>query len=142
MGKSSFPVTINSSPTGADVTVKDERGVDVFAGTTPTTIALTAGESYFHAKVYDLTFSKPGYTPRHSQLRAEISGWYFGNIVFGGFIGALIVDPITGKMWKLPTSAFVDLSDKTALKNKQPALQILTLDQVPADMRKDLVSIK
>ncbi len=142
VGQSLFPVTINSNPTEANVVIKDDKGMNVFTGKTPTTVTLAAGESYFHAKVYDLTFSKPGFAEQHSQIRAEISGWYFGNILFGGLIGFLIVDPITGKMWKLPTTTFANLSDTTASNVKKGAsLQILTLDQVPSDMRKNLVSL-
>lgn len=35
------------------------------------------------------------------------SGWYVGNVVFGGLIGLLIVDPATGAMWGIsrPTRA-------------------------------------
>lgn len=34
-----------------------------------------------------------------------MDGWYVGNIIFGGLIGLLLVDPITGAMWKLPDTA-------------------------------------
>jgi hypothetical protein len=30
-----------------------------------------------------------------------VDGWYFGNLLFGGLIGLLIVDPATGAMYKL-----------------------------------------
>jgi hypothetical protein len=36
---------------------------------------------------------------------SELSGWYFGNLLFGGIIGLAIVDPISGKMWTLPDNA-------------------------------------
>ena len=142
VGQSSFPVTINSNPSGASVTVRDESGADVFSGATPATVSLTAGESYFHAKIYDLIFSRPGYAEQHAQLRAEIDGWYFANFILpGGLLGLLVIDPITGKMWKLPLHKVVTLYDKTALNNKHKVLRIATLDQVPQDMRKDLVSL-
>ncbi|QYM78788.1 hypothetical protein K0B96_16015 [Horticoccus luteus] len=34
-------------------------------------------------------------------IRPEMSGWYWGNILFGGLIGMIVVDPITGSMWNL-----------------------------------------
>jgi hypothetical protein len=34
-------------------------------------------------------------------LHSSVSGWYFGNVVFGGLIGMLIVDPLTGAMYNL-----------------------------------------
>jgi len=71
-----------------------------------------------------------------------LSGWYWGNILFGGLIGVLIVDPITGKMWKLPTDDItVNLSQKLSLNQNQPTLKIWTFNQVPKDIRKELIEI-
>ncbi len=142
VGRDVFPVTINSNPDGANIIVKDENGVKVYSGITPTTVTLAAGEAYFHAKSYNITFSKLGYKDQFVQVKATLSGWYWGNILFGGLIGMLIVDPITGKMWKLKNNVFGDLSsDKTALNQSQRMLKIVTLDQIPKHMRKDLVSL-
>lgn len=141
VGKNVFPLTINSNPDGANIVVQDEYGKKMFTGTTPTTVTLTAGEAYFHAKSYTITFSKAGYAEQYAVVKAELSGWYFGNILFGGLIGILIVDPITGKMWKLPTDVNANLSQKVALNQTQPTLKILTLSQVPESMRKHLVRI-
>ncbi len=112
VGKSEHPLTLNSNPTGADFTITDERGLAMHHGTTPATISLRAGESYFHAKIFRVEYSKAGYAPQYADISAEISGWYFGNILFGGLIGALIVDPITGKMWKLQPSYTANLAEK------------------------------
>ncbi len=141
VGKSVFPLTINSNPDGANISIQDEKGTKVFAGTTPSTVTLNAGEAYFHAKSYNITFSKPGYADQYAVVKASLSGWYFGNIIFGGLIGILIVDPITGKMWKLPTNISANLSQKLAMDQTQPTLKILTLNQVPKNMRKSLIKI-
>jgi hypothetical protein len=142
VGKDVFPLTINSNPDGAKIIVQDEKGKNVFSGTTPTTVTLNAGESYFHAKSYRITFSKPGYAEQYAEVKASISGWYFGNILFGGLIGMLIVDPITGKMWKLPTEVSANLTQQISSNTDQPSLKVMTLDQIPKDMRKYLVRIK
>ena len=142
VGKDVFPVTINSNPDGAKIIVQDEKGKNVFSGTTPTTVTLNAGESYFHAKSYRITFSKPGYGEQYAEVKASISGWYFGNILFGGLIGMLIVDPVTGKMLKLPTEVTANLSQQVSSNTNQPTLKVMTLGQVPKDMRKYLVRIK
>jgi hypothetical protein len=118
----------------------------MFNGTTPTTVTLTAGESYMHAKTYTIKYSKPGYADQVSIVKADIDGWFFGNILFGGLIGMLIIDPITGKMWKLPPQTFGNLSpangaEKTSMNNKNRVLQIASIDQVPQDMRKHLISL-
>lgn len=141
VGKDSFPLTINSNPDGANIIIKDEKGKNVFSGTTPTTVTLTAGESYFHAKSYNITFSKPGYGEQYVEVKACLSGWYWGNILFGGLIGLLIVDPITGKMWKLPEDVTANLSQKLSLDQDQSTLKIMTLSQVPENMRKDLIPL-
>ncbi|MBF0569903.1 MAG: PEGA domain-containing protein [Candidatus Omnitrophica bacterium] len=139
VGKNIFPLTINSNPDGAVVLVEDEHGKKVFNGTTPTTVTLASGEAYFHAKTYNITFSKPGYVEQHAVVKSTLSGWYWGNIIFGGLIGMLIVDPITGNMWKLPTEVVGNLTKQTALNQIEQTLQIVTLDQVPQDMRKHLI---
>ena len=141
VGKDVFPLTINSHPDGASISIVDEKGKSMFTGTTPSTITLAAGESYFHAKAYTITFSKPGYADQHATVKATMSGWYFGNILFGGLIGLLIVDPISGKMWKLQPDVTANLSEKLALDSTHPTLKVLTLDQIPDSVRKHLVRI-
>ncbi len=61
-------------------------------------------------KSYKIKFSKAGYGDQVVVVRGKLDGWYFGNILFGGLIGMLIVDPITGKMWKLSPYAIGNLS--------------------------------
>lgn len=143
VGKDMFPITVNSNPDGASISIVDENGKKMFSGTAPTTVSLAAGESYMHAKTYTITFSKPGYADQYATVKATLSGWYFGNILFGGLIGMLIVDPITGKMWKLPPEVVTgNLSQKVAMGyGHSSTLKIMTLSQVPENMRKKLVSI-
>jgi hypothetical protein len=142
VGQSVFPLTVNSNPSGANIAITDEHGTQMYNGTTPTTISLTAGESYFHAKSYQIKFSKPGFADQVTVVRADIDGWYFGNILLGGLIGMLIIDPITGKMWKLPAQAWGNLSEeKTSLNNGKHHLQIASLDQVTEQQRKEMVSL-
>jgi len=141
VGKDVFPLTINSNPDGANISIVDEKGKKMFTGTTPSTVTLAAGESYFHAKTYTITFSKQGYADQYATVKATLSGWYFGNILFGGLIGLLIVDPISGKMWKLQPDVTANLSEKLALNTNQPTLKIMTLNQVPERLRKHLVRI-
>ena len=143
VGKNVFPLSINSNPDGANIVVQDERGKKVFSGITPTTVTLGAGEAYFHRKTYNITFSKTGYAEQHAVVKATLSGWYFGNILLFeiGAIGALIIDPLTGKMWKLPTEVSVDLSQKLSSNRNQSTLEILTLSQVPESARKHLVRL-
>lgn len=104
VSKSHYPVTINSTPPGATVTIKDKRGKEIHKAVTPATITLRSGAGYFSPAKYSLNYEKEGYEKAVSSLSAGFDGWYVGNIVFGGLIGLLIVDPATGAMWRLGPS--------------------------------------
>lgn len=53
-------------------------------------------------KNYMLKISQEGYKSQIIGIGVRPSGWYLlGNFIFGGLIGWLIVDPITGSMWAL-----------------------------------------
>ena len=57
--------------------------------------------TYFKAQTYRLVFEMHAYAPTEVKLDSSVSGWYFANLVFGGLIGMLIVDPLTGAMFNL-----------------------------------------
>ena len=107
---SEYLVCVDSEPKGADVLIRSSDGEVVFSGSTPTYVALDAGASYFQKETYTLAFKKDGYTDQQNILQAKFDGWYVGNIGFGGLIGLLIVDPLTGSMWKLPKASYTCLS--------------------------------
>ena len=109
LGDRSYPVTITSEPPGAKVEAKDQKGVSRFTGVTPTTAILDSGVGYFTRARYTVTTTKEGYSSAQQQLSSSVSGWYWGNILFGGLIGMLIVDPATGAMYEIDNSS-VNLS--------------------------------
>jgi len=96
-------VHIESTGTSiADFTITNRDGQQVAAGQAPMTIKLPAGSSYMQPERYTIHYSKPGFYPTYQIIEATINPWYFGNIVFGGVVvGMLIVDPLTGAMWRL-----------------------------------------
>jgi hypothetical protein len=98
----SKPVTINSSAPAANFTVTDRAGHVLHSGVTPQRITLNNGSGYFKKGEYLVKMQKDGYESANGTLSPNIAGWYFGNILVGGAIGMLIVDPITGAMYKLP----------------------------------------
>ena len=112
----SYPVTFISEPAGAKVEVKDQKGVTRFSGVTPTTATLDAGNGYFTRARYTVTSSKEGYTPATQQISSSLDGWYWGNILVGGLIGMLIVDPISGAMFEIDTPS-VTLTMSKASEN-------------------------
>lgn len=114
VSRSNYPVTVSSNPTGAVFTVKDKHGIVVYTASTPTTIKLKAGDgSYFGKSSYLFSFDKEGYRPTVSTLSADLDGWYIGNIFIGGLIGFLIVDPLTGSMYRLRKQVHGSLTPDT-----------------------------
>lgn len=96
-------VQVNSNPPGVEFKIKDEKGNIVSQGTTPQGVMLEKSDgSYFGKKSYQITFQKADYQPVTLPVTANANGWYIGgNIVFGGLIGWLAVDPFNGGMYTL-----------------------------------------
>lgn len=101
VSKSQYNVAVSSLPEGAAFVIKDKSGVKVHRGVTPQTVTLSSGAGYFQGATYTVDFTKEGHQPAVETLDSSLNGWYWGNIVFGGLIGLLAVDPATGAMWKL-----------------------------------------
>ena len=137
VSKSKWPVSFKSDPSGAEVTILDENGKKIHRGTTPATIILSSGSGYFSPENYLVDIKLNGYQQDKGVIKANMNGWYFGNIVFGGLIGLLIVDPMTGAMWKLPSEYTVNLSkletqNTAALITPQPKPDVMTTNSAPA----------
>lgn len=117
VSKSNWPVTFKSNPPGTEITISDEYGNEINRGITPATITLPSDSGYFSKAKYYIDVKQAGYQEGKKVLVAKINGWYFGNILFGGLIGFVIVDPLTGAMWKLPPMDTINL---TKLENAPP----------------------
>jgi hypothetical protein len=90
-------------------------------------------------------FTKEGYDARVMTIQADLNGWYFGNLVFGGAIGMLIVDPITGAMWKINQRDVQGILNQASAYSGSPdgqALNILSVDDVPEDLKSKMVPVK
>lgn len=111
ISESRYPVTILSNPPGATYKVVSQDGFLVQSGQTPDQVMLDAGAGYFDGEEYIVMYSKKGYTPTNQPWSSQLDGWYWGNIVFGGVIGMLIVDPATGAMFKLPEGISAELTE-------------------------------
>jgi hypothetical protein len=143
VGKTNYPITINSQPDHAQIRITDETSKAVFEGNTPTTVTLKSGRGYFKGHNYTIFFKKEGYDDFQTEIHRGVSGWYIaGNLIFGGLIGWLIVDPLTGAMWTLPPEINVTLPAKTAMDNERGDLRIISLNELPAEMRSYLVRIQ
>lgn len=115
----------------------------MYTGTTPTTLTLKAGKAYFDRQDYTVTFEKEGYEKQTIIIGAKLNGWYLGNILFGGLIGILIVDPLTGAMWRLDSLYVANLVVKTSfLEQKGETIQFVLLDDILSHLRDKMVGIK
>jgi|SRR6185437_3115822 len=109
ISKSEWPVSIKSTPDKAEFTISNKAGGQVHAGTTPAIIVLPAKAGYFSGETYQVVYSRTGFNTTTSSLNTSLNGWYLGNLIFGGLIGFLIIDPLTGAMWRLPEEVQVTL---------------------------------
>lgn len=82
-------VKFNSIPAAATVFINE-----VEVGKTPVEKDLKRNQEY------QVLIKMDGYKTYKTTLSKKFNEWYIGNIVFGGLIG-LVVDPITGAMYKL-----------------------------------------
>jgi len=95
-------VGVFASPKITTFTIADSTGRVVSKGTTPSQVILETSRGYFKRESYTITFHREGYADDVQKLRPSVSGWYWWNILLGGAIGMLIVDPLTGAMYTLP----------------------------------------
>jgi hypothetical protein len=100
VGNESEPVTIESTPSQVAFMVTDGQGNIVAQGTTPQTVRLKKSDGSYFGKInYTLTLRQYGYNTSSIPLEYRLSRWYiFGNIIFFGVPGWLIVDPFFGGM--------------------------------------------
>jgi hypothetical protein len=82
-------VNFYSSPIGAEVIVDGTN-----RGKSPILVDLARSSSH------NVQIKLEGFQPFDLVLERKVSGWVWGNILFGGIIG-LIVDASTGGMYKL-----------------------------------------
>jgi hypothetical protein len=113
-------IGVSSSPTGARVLVNGSQ-----MGTTPATLNLKRNGSH------RIRLELDGYQPYEMTLTKSVSGWVWGNIVFGGLIG-LAVDAIDGAIYKLsPEQVSAQL-----LEGKGDTLQVRMIEGKPEKAEK------
>ncbi len=139
--KSIYPVSINSTPSEAKITIENSSKLRVYEGVTPATVRLNSSEGFFKKATYSIKFEKEGHATKTISIQSKLDGWYFGNLLIGGFLGMLIIDPATGAMFALETSnvgVSLDALSTTASKGE---LKIYDLDQIPEEWVDHLVKL-
>lgn len=135
---SQYPVRVDSSIPGATVSIKDKYGAEVQKITTPAIVTLSSGGGWKSAS-YMFDFEKEGYESVTETIAADINGWYWGNIVFGGIIGLLLVDPATGAMWKLKDNVSANMYENRNYA-KSSSTNALVNKAIPLSNKKDSFS--
>ena len=133
------PVTIRSQPDGAIIVVTNRAGESIHTGTAPATLTLKRGAGYFKSETYTVVLKKEGFADREMTITGSLSGWYIGNILFGGLIGMLAIDPATGGMYTFPESVTgtLDAAAGTKTSRSEQPLTIVSTDTLtPEQMRR------
>jgi len=129
-------VSVASTPAGAKVSVYDRDNALLMTNTTPFVVPLNTKYGYFKSQTYRLVFELPGYAPAEVSIDSKVSGWYFANLAFGGLIGMLIVDPLTGAMFNLEPDKIEQPLTRTQagiLSTHKGILVMLVSDLTPAE---------
>lgn len=125
VGKKIELINIASEPNEAKVTISDEKGEEIFSGTTPTGVTLEKSDgTYWGGKTYTVLIEKEGYKPESEVIETKPNILYIaGNFLLGGLIGWFLVDPMGGGMYDFdPVSISSNLrkSDRPASAGKDP----------------------
>ncbi len=143
ISKSQYPVTVSTNPSGAKIIITNSQGIQVFNGTTPNTVTLNAKKGFFSGQSYTIRAEMEGYETSTISLTPGVDGWYVANILFGGVIGLLIVDPATGAMWKLDENVALTLIEGDGSSaTGSPQLRIMSIRELPVEFWNSLVPLR
>ena len=136
--RSSYPISINTEPEGATITITNYDGKEVYCGSTPANVKLKASRGYMKSATYYIKLSKPGYEDKKVIIQSNFDYWYLGNVMIGGLIGMLAVDPVSGAMYRFKKE------DRTIMETLQKdtdgglmTLYIMDINQLPDGIDKD-----
>jgi len=141
VSKSNYPISVTSNPPGAKVTVMNRNGINIYSATTPATFNLQAGDGYFVKASYTVTFEMPGYQSVTVPVHFSVDGWFYGNLALGIIFGGIIIDPLTGAMWKLDTKSINETLVKSSTSLNTLTLKIMSYNDIPESWKANLVRI-
>ena len=91
-------VSVLSEPAGQRYNITDEDAKHVHTGTTPDQIKLDAAAGVFDGQTYQVAY-EDGKT---TELDSRVTGWYWVGFCIS-VVSGLLVDPLTGDMFSLPS---------------------------------------
>lgn len=140
LSKSTYPLSVNSSPSNAKISITDKKGKEIYLGNTPTTLKLKAGSGFFSKAEYQVKFSISGYDDKIVPIIFKLDGWYFGNLFLGGGLGMLIIDPATGAMWKIETEYLNETLNKSTV-SVDPEIKIMYVNKIPENWKAHMFKV-
>lgn len=141
VSKGNYPISINSTPSEAKIVITNKKGVEIYSGNTPANLKLKAGSGFFGKAHYNVKFTKDGYQSRTVPVNFKLDGWYFGNILVGGLIGMLIIDPATGAMYKLDTEFLNETLSQSTANVDNTELKVYEISEIPTGWNDHLVLV-
>ena len=113
VGWNAYDVAIDSTPTATEFVIRNKAGVAVAEGVTPAKVKLGSSAGFFKPAVYTISANDEGTEPTRHVLRSRVNPAYYVNFLFGalGLPGALLIDPMTGALYSLPTSVKMNIAD-------------------------------
>lgn len=140
--RSNQPVKISSNPSGLNFKITNSANELINSGVTPSTVNLKTSAGYMRPESYTIVFSKKGKDLGRQDLTATLSGWYFGNVLIGGLIGLVVVDPLTGSMYTLGDEVTFNGPALTTIDHPTAGrLAIASIDQLSDAQRARLVRL-
>ena len=145
MSGASQSINITSSPDNARIVIYDTKNNVVSNSTTPVLVKLKRGAGFFRGASYRVEINRDGYEMQTIEITSHLNGgWYIaGNLLFGGFLGWLIVDPATGAMWRLMPNN-IELTQGISYDKYEnvDGIYIVLKDQIPEAVFENLELIK
>ena len=111
-------IVFTSEPDGATILINNSPH-----GVTPASIMVETKQDH------GVVLRKDGYRHHVSELRRKVSGWTFGNLLFGGIIG-FIVDAISGANFELEPKAIHAILEPAATEELDSVQRTLGLRPV------------
>ncbi len=142
VSESNWPLRVTSNPAGATITISNRRGAQVYVGTTPATVKLKSSAGFFRKESYKIKFELSGYDLKVIPVECKVNGWYWGNLLFGGVLGFLIIDPATGAMYKLDKEFVSEtLTKTTGSIDNCHELKVYGINDIPQNLKHHLIRI-
>lgn len=133
MNGSTQNLSVSATPNVATISLLSSAGALISQSKGSLFYNLKRSNGYFDGADYNIKIDAHGYETKTVSLTSSASGWYIaGNLMLGGLIGWLIVDPATGGMWVFNASNNQDVDN----------LNVILIEDASEEIMKSAIKIK